>query len=224
MMTLCGPTQSGKTYLISQIIENADSLITPTPTKLVYLYTCYQSIYNDIKDHIDKGKETHTLKEYEFIDCNKGIPSMAQLETKLSSEGTLLVLDDLMIISTSDKQNTENLNNIAARDSHHSNTSVIFVCQNLNYGNGKLRNVKINSQYHLLLKNLSDRGNLETLATNRKIPLSKISAIHRDICKQKYGYVLFDGSPKGYVNAQIRTGILPGDDTIIYDINDNTDL
>jgi hypothetical protein len=75
-----------------------------------------------------------------------------------------------------------------------------------------------------MLKNLSDRGNIETLATNRKIPLSKINEIHRDICKKKYGYVLFDGSPKGYVNAQIRTGILPGDDTIIYDINDNTDL
>ncbi len=54
--------------------------------------------------------------------------------------------------ATSSKENTENLNNIAARDSHHSNTSVIFVCQNLNYGNGKLRNVRINSQYHLMLK------------------------------------------------------------------------
>ncbi len=223
MMTLCGPTQSGKTYLISEIIKNADTLITPTPTKLVYLYTCYQELYNVIKDHIDKEKETHVLKEYEFIDCNKGIPSISQLESKLG-ERTLLVLDDLMVISTSDKQNTENLNNIAARDSHHTNTSVIFVCQNLNYGNGKLRNVKINSQYHLLLKNLSDRGNIETLATNRKIPLSKVNEIHRDICKKKYGYVLFDGSPKGYANAQIRTGILPGDDTIIYDINDNTDL
>ena len=155
MMTLCGPTQSGKTYIIKRTVESVDALITPTPTKLLYLYTCYQPIYDEIIGVIKEKKESSSLKDYEFIDCNKGIPSILQLKNKLG-EKTLLVLDDLMVVSASSKENTENLNNIAARDSHHSNTSVIFVCQNLNYGNGKLRNVRINSQYHLMLKNLSD--------------------------------------------------------------------
>ncbi len=128
MMTLCGPTQSGKTYIIKRIVESVDALITPTPTKLLYLYTCYQPIYDEIIGVIKEKKESSSLKDYEFIDCNKGIPSILQLKNKLG-EKTLLVLDDLMVVSASSKENTENLNNIAARDSHHSNTSVIFVCQ-----------------------------------------------------------------------------------------------
>ena len=83
-----------------------------------------------------------------------------------------------MVVAASNKENMENLNNIGTRDSHHFNTSVIFVCQNLNYGNRKLRNVRINSQYHLMLKNLSDLRNIEMIAANKKISTAKITQIH----------------------------------------------
>ena len=87
-----------------------------------------------MKQIICDNLETSKLKTYEFVDCNQGIPSMNELKTKLS-DATLLVLDDLMVIAASNTKNVENLNNIASRDSHHTNTSVIFVCQNLNFGN-----------------------------------------------------------------------------------------
>ena len=68
-----------------------------------------------------------------FIECNKGIPPASDLQTNLSNT-TLVVLDDLMTVATSSKENTDNLDNFASRDSHHSNISVIFTCQNLTYG------------------------------------------------------------------------------------------
>ena len=43
-----------------------------------------------------------------------------------------------MTVASSSKENTTNLDNFASRDSHHSNISVIFTCQNLCYGNGKI--------------------------------------------------------------------------------------
>jgi hypothetical protein len=136
-------------------------------------------------------------------------------------EATLLVLDDLMVVAASSSKNTENLNNIASRDSHHTNTSVIFVCQNLNFGNGELRNARVNSQYHLLFNNLSDRRDIETVASNKKIKLCKIHSIINDVGKNRYGYILFDGSPRSYCNTRLRTGILPTDKTIIYDCGQN---
>lgn len=218
LMTLCGPSQSGKTYKILQIIQHADVMITPCITKLLYLFTAYQDMYDKIKQIIDKGKQNGSkLTSYEFIDCSKSIPSFEKIKPKLG-ERTLLVLDDLMITSVSNKENTENLDNIASRDSHHTNTSVIFVCQNLNYGNGKLRNVRVNSQYHLMLKNLADLRNIEMVASNKKIPHAVINEINNDVANMKYGYVLFDASQKSYANAKLRTGIFPGDDTIIYNI------
>jgi hypothetical protein len=142
---------------------------------------------------------------------------MSALKPKLG-EATLLVLDDLMIISASNKENIENQNNLASRDSHHLNTSVIFVCQNLNYGCGKLHNARINSQYQLMFNSLTDTRDVELIASNKKISSHILQKILSDVGKKQYGYVVFDGSPKGYSNTCVRTGILPCETTTIYDI------
>ena len=142
---------------------------------------------------------------------------MSALKPKLV-EATLLVLDDLMIISALNKENIENLNNLASRDSHHLNTSVIFVCQNLNYGCGKLRNARINNQYHVMLNSLTDTRDAELIASNKKINSHTLQKILSDVGKKQYGYIVFDGSPKGYSNTRVCTGILPNEITTIYDI------
>ena len=140
MMTICGPTQSGKTHKIVEVIDNIDKVIQPTPDKLLYLYTAEQPSYDKIKEIIRDKATTSTLKTCEFIDCTKGIPTIADIKPKLG-DATLKVLDDLMVLAMTTKENSDNLNNLASRDSHHLNISVMFVCQNLNYGSGKLRNV-----------------------------------------------------------------------------------
>ena len=94
---------------------------------LVYLYTAKQPIYDEMK--IIEAQKINI----KFIDCNKGIPLASDLQTNLS-HNRLVVLDDLMTVATSSKGNTDNLDNFASRDSHHSNISVIFTCQNLTYG------------------------------------------------------------------------------------------
>ena len=218
---MCGPTQCGKTALIKDILKHIDRVVIPTPDKLLYLYTAEQANYDDIKQLIRTNASTSKLKTYEFIDCNQGIPSIDELRPKLG-DATLLVLDDLMVLAASNTKNVENLNNIVSRDSHHTNTSVIFVCQNLNFGNGKLRNARVNSQYHVIFNNLSDHRDIETIASNKKIKLAKIHNILKDVSKRnRYGYVLFDGSPRSHGNTRVRTGILPADKTIIYECATN---
>ena len=168
MMTVCGPTQSGKTHKIVEIVDNIDDVIRPTPDKLLYLYTAEQPSYDKIKEIIRNKPTTSKLKTFEFIDCTKCIPTVADIKTKLG-EATLLVLDDLMVLAMTTKENSDNLNNLASRDSHHLNISVMFVCQNLNYGCGKLRNVQINSQYHLVFNNHTDTRDIELIAKNKGI-------------------------------------------------------
>ena len=169
MMTVCGPSQCGKTRYIMNIIKQNDLIIEPPVDKLIYLYSVEQDSYNDIKKHIRDNSNNSTLKTYEFTNCTKGIVSVEDLRPKLG-KATLLVLDDLMVIAASNKTNLENLNNLASCDSHHSNTSVIFVCQNLNYGSGKLRNCRVNSQYHTMFKSLTDSRDVEMIASNKKYP------------------------------------------------------
>jgi hypothetical protein len=133
-------------------------------------------------------------------------------------KNTLLVLDDLMVLATTNSTNLTNLDNMASRDSHHSNTSVIFVCQNLNFGSGKLRNCRVNSQYHIMCKSLTDCRDVEMIAANKKICQSKLRKVLEDVGKTQYGYLVFDGCQKGYANARVRTGIFPEDETVIYDL------
>jgi hypothetical protein len=77
-----------------------------------------------------------------------------------------MVLDDLMVLAMTTKENSDNLNNLASCDSHHLNISVMFVCQNLNYGCCKLRNVRINSMYHLVFNNHTNTRDIELNLAN----------------------------------------------------------
>ena len=106
LLTLCGLTQCGKTELIKNIIANIDDVIIPTPNKLLCLYSGEQPKYDNMKQIIRDNLETSKLKTYKFVDCNRGIPSMNKLKTKLS-DATLLVLDDLMVIAASNTKNVK---------------------------------------------------------------------------------------------------------------------
>ncbi|CAB4040042.1 Hypothetical predicted protein [Paramuricea clavata] len=198
------------------IIKNIDEMITPTPDKLLYLYTAEQAVYGEITDYVAANHETSALKHCEFYDCARlGIPTIEDIRPLLG-ERTLLVLDDLMILALSTREGTENLNNLAVRDSHHLNLSIFFVCQTLNYGNGKLRSMRTNSMYHLFFNNHTDTRDIELVARNKGIRLPTIRKILADVGKKQYGYVLFDGCPHSLANARVRTGILPNECTIIY--------
>ena len=118
MLTICGPSQCGKTFWIYNLLSHLDKMIVPQIDKIVYLYTSYQPLY-------DKMKKIIAKKIIEFIDCNKGIPRAADIQSNLS-DNTLVVLDDLMTVASSSKENITNLDNFASRNSHHSNISIIF--------------------------------------------------------------------------------------------------
>ena len=149
----------------------------------------------------------------EFLDCNSGIARANDIQTNLS-DNTLVVLDDLMTLTSS----KDNLDNFASRDSHHSNMSVIFTCQNLCYGNGKLQNSRVNSQYTLLFKNMGDRRNMHMLSDNKGLKQTKSNNILGDIEEKTYGYLLFDNCPTSFDNARVRTNIFPSEKTVIYDV------
>ena len=62
MATLCGPSQSGKSYLIEKIIRNHKTLIEPQIDKLIYLYSVDN--YDGIKQYIRDNEHTSTLKTF----------------------------------------------------------------------------------------------------------------------------------------------------------------
>ena len=213
MLTICGPSQCGKTFWIYNLLVHLDKMIVPSIVKIVYLYTTYQPLYDKIKDVIEQ-KNNVTI---DFIVCDKDIPRAVDIQTNLS-DNTLVILDDLMTVASSSKENTTNLDNFASRDSHHSNISVIFTCQNLCYGNGKLGNTRLNSQYTLLFKNIGDRRNMNMVADNKGVKRDIFNSVMSDIEQSTYGHLLFDNCATSYENTRVRTNVFPNEKTVIYDI------
>jgi hypothetical protein len=69
-----------------------------------------------------------------------------------------------------------------------------------------------------MFNSLTDTRDVELIASNKKINSATLQKILSDVGKKQYMYLVFDGSPKGYNNTRLCTGILPHENTIIYDV------
>ena len=218
MMTICGPSQCGKTHFIKELIKFNDEIFEPPFTKLLYYYSSsYQEMFDEIKSIINEQKNT-ALQNYEFIKCKLHIPSVTDIKQKLGNQ-TLIILDDLMINATDNKDNTKKLDEIATRDCHHEDFSIIFTCQNLNYGNTKLRTARTNSQYIIVFNNVGDNRNLKTLLFNKGLSKNFMECLIDDMNENDHGYIVFDNHIKSKHNVRIRKDIFPNELTTIYDVN-----
>ena len=97
--------------------------------------------------------------EYKNLD----IPNMRMeegLPQSFDNDGKrgLVVLDDLMA------ETDERVTNLFTKKSHHSNTSVIYLVQNLFSKNKESRTISLNSQYMIVFKNPRDVTQMTTLA------------------------------------------------------------
>ena len=107
------------------------------PKFTVLCYSEPQTIYTDLHNqgHVDK--------------LIKGYPKYEELSRILKphkKEGSILIVDDGLNAITPD------LTKLFFQLSHHANTTVIFVSQNLFYGTKEYRTISLNTQYLFLMK------------------------------------------------------------------------
>ena len=85
-MNVCGPTCSGKTTWLKQLLLNADKMIQPRPHNIFWFYKRWQPIYTELRKKLNNIKFIQgippTLKNAKFFD--ERFP-------------TLFIFDDLMI-------------------------------------------------------------------------------------------------------------------------------
>ena len=82
------------------------------------------------------------------IEFNEGVPSISEFDSGKGS--CLLILDDLM------HETNDVVTKLFTRLSHHTNTSVIFITQNIFGGGKETRTITLNAQYMVLFKNVRD--------------------------------------------------------------------
>lgn len=197
---IAGPTMSGKTYFLKEVLKFKDALITPSPSKIIYCYKEWQSTFDTFKQEIS---------EIKFINGIIGYDELDDQNTKL------VIFDDLM----KECIESENVMNIFTVGSHHKNTSTFFITQNI-FSQGKFaRDISINSNYMVIFRNPRDQQQIQILSRQMYPDNSKfIIESFRDSTKNPYGYLFIDLKQSTEERNRIQTGILPTQKRIIYTV------
>ena len=189
---IAGPTASGKSVFTIRLINEAASLITPPPEKIIYCYGVYQPIFCELP----------------HVTFNEGLPDNSEFDGK---QRTLLIIDDLM------SEAGDGVSNIFTKISHHRNVSVIFLTQNLFYKSKQSRTMNLNTQYLVLFKNPRDALQVATLGRQMYPNNSKfLVEAFKDATEKPYGYLLLDLRADTLEKFRIRTNIFPGERQYVY--------
>ena len=196
---IAGMTSSGKTYFTNQIIENKEHVFDISPKKILFLYSAWQSLYDEME------------KQYQnSIIFYNGLPTEEYLNEYLKDKcHKLVVIDDLMI----EASNSALINDLFYKKSHHNNSSVILLTQNIY--NKNLRGIGLNCHYIVFFKSPRSHDQISKLGSQIGCT-NLLKQVYKDICKRNYGYILIDLHPSSDKMYMFRTDIFPDQDTIVY--------
>ena len=200
---IVGPSNSGKSVLVQHILENASGMFLKPPTKILFCYGVWQKIYNEMEAKISN------------IQFHKGFPNTEEMENwSATEEHKLLVLDDLMV----DLADSGDIVHMLCVGSHHHNITVIHILQNLFQKGKAMRTASLNCHYFILFRNYRDQLQVQTFGKQVFPGLLKyFMSAYMSATAARYGYLVVDLNPHTDKTYQLRTLILPGQSTIVYE-------
>jgi len=181
-MVVAGPTSSGKTYWVKELIENAARCVSPPPEEIVYCYSIYQALFNQMT---------------RYVTFHEGLPST---DAFTDCKRRLVIIDDLM------SEADERVRDLFTKGSHHLNLSVIFIVQNLFSKNKEMRTISLNSHYLVMFKAPRDVGQIATLGKQMGRIKAVVEAYH-DSTSRRHGYLLLDFKQSTPDDQRLKTDV-----------------
>ena len=189
-MMVVGPTQSGKSYFVEQLLSSKRiKYPSRKTTKIQWFYTQWQPLYERIQSTLGKS-----------ITFTQGLPVVNDnLENINDQVHNLWVFDDLM----EEAVQSPLISQLFTR-SRHRNLSVILLLQNM-FPKGKFNtNISRNALYMVLFRSPSDRKQMDIMAerTFAKDRPKFMSAYMKE-SEKPYGYIILDNHPKTASEKQV---------------------
>ena len=196
-MLIAGSSGSGKSVFTKALLSNRDTIMKNAPLKILWCYGVYQPAFNEMK------------REFRSIDFHQGIPSLEILR----QGNFILVIDDLMLES----QSSQLISDIFTKYCHHYNITCILIMQNLFPKGKQMRNISLNANYVVLMKNTRDKGQIRHLAAQMHPGNSKfLVSAFEDATRQPFSYLFLDCRNDSEDDLRVRTGILPHENHYVY--------
>lgn len=192
---LAGSTMCGKTTFIKNLLKHVDTIISPSPDRIVLCYGEYQPAYEEMK--------RDTPRNIEFI---QGLPPTDEETFWDKRINNFLILDDLAQACYDNPR----VSALFTVGSHHKNLSVAFLTQNL-FGQGREgRNISLNCSYFVLFKNprdMSQIGHFSRQVFPNKS--KKLKTAYEMATRQPHSYLLVDLKQNIDDALRLRTNVLP---------------
>lgn len=201
---IVGMSGSGKSYLTRQILQHANGMFKQPTVQILFCYGVWQDLYDQMN------------KEIPFIEFHQGLPSSDEIYEWGAIEGhKILVLDDLMI----DAADKVEMAHLLCVGSHHYNITVIHLLQKIFHKGKAMRTASLNCHYFILFPSYKDRLQIQSFGKQLFPGKSKyfMDAFEKATSKP-YGYLLVDISPHSDKSYQLRTDILPGQVTRVFQL------
>ena len=187
VMCVAGPSQSGKTHFVLELLEQRDELFRSPLKKVLWCYGI----------HDPNLQRTLQAKGYE---SHRGLPSENDIEPN-----SICLLDDLLTESEASKEVT----NMCTRLAHHKPCFIILILQNLFPGGKESRTRSLNTHYYVIFKNPRDKLQFETFARQINPHRSKeLILAYEDATRKLHGYLFIDFTQDCPDTIRYRTNVL----------------
>ena len=141
-LAVVGPSHSGKTSFVLDLLDHRHSLFDVTPKRVVWCYGIYQHELN-----VKLQRKGYTLHS-DIISVNDIHPH------------DIIVLDDLL----NESRNSQDVTSMFTKAAHHKPCFIIFIMQNLFPPGREARTRSLNTHYYCIFKNPRDKSQVEFLA------------------------------------------------------------
>jgi hypothetical protein len=195
---LAGASQSGKTTFTLNLLRHIDVLFTDPKCKqnVIYYYKEWQDSFDYfqqegiVDDWVNEIPTSQDFKERTILTKDRG--------------GSIVIIDDFAADLNKD------ISTIFSVLSHHTNTTVFLLTQNIFSRNPAFRDISLNSTYIILFKNPRDSSQISHFAKQFAPGNSRFLVnAFKECTKAAYSYMLFDNHQSTPDVIRIRSNMLP---------------
>ena len=169
-----GPSRCGKTFFISELLENIETFSKNPPKTILYIYKVWQTKFDEMKSVVDG-----------FIEDNENV--VHQIKELALGQRIFVIFDDLI--------NSKSLVDIATLftvDGRHMNMSMAFLTQRMFVNNEHFRQISQNCDYFCIFKNPRNSSEIRTLAQQLTPGSLDLIEIYKEATKNPFSYLLIN--------------------------------